>query len=429
MRHNVPFKLACLAAVLTVLIGCEQENQSMLPAKQEKESNFFIYDGYSFDIRSAVSYQTGDNLLEFWLSPTEGLTTIKEVESAGDYVVINTHKSYNGTRDRFSGTASDNSSIRFCDMAYKKGDTGSGYIDVNMTDATLTLDFVAEKLYTKSSAAPSVMLTGKYSGSYAVEQELPYSNEWGIGRERTELTDAVLTIREDGTKTDITLYTALGKAVNLQFSPERMNKKIILPDTKIGDILLLYGNDKVFDLKNASGHILTETGTDGITVEIEVNREDSRLRACYKGTYTTETVKMNRYIYDYEGESSVEGWHDIVKLMVNKSGNFTTFYFSPEAGFSISGANYTHMPILKVPESFINGGRMYVYDLSGWSLNYDLLQAEMYESDEKPHPELNDWIEISRDGDEYEIEMIITCKSSFMPTSSIDIYYKGTASK
>ena len=70
MRHNVSLKLATLFALFISLTACEKPNQEVNTNK-EKDSNCFVYDGYSFDIKSVVSYDAGDNLLEFWISSTE----------------------------------------------------------------------------------------------------------------------------------------------------------------------------------------------------------------------------------------------------------------------------------------------------------------------------------------------------------------------
>ena len=138
MRNNVSLKLATLFAIFISITACEKTNQNG-GTNHEKESNFFIYDGYTFDIKSVVSYDAGDNLLEFWLSSTEGLKTAEEVESAGDYVVLNTHKSYLGDRDRFSAAQSKESYISFCEQTFAYGNSGTAYIEVQFSNDSLFL--------------------------------------------------------------------------------------------------------------------------------------------------------------------------------------------------------------------------------------------------------------------------------------------------
>ena len=427
MRHNVSLKLATLLAIFISITACEKSNQNG-GSKQEKESNYFVYDGYYFDIKSVVSYEAGDNLMEFWLSSTEGLTTSKDIEAAGDYVVLNTHKSYLGSRDRFSGASSEYSSIRFCNESFTKGDLGNAYIEVAIVDEVLTLDFVAENLSTKAVAATPVKLKGCYTGTYVVDAEERYTNEWGLNRDRQSITEAIYTTYEDG-KDIVTLTDSKAINISLQFNPERLNTKVTLPTKNdISDIIITYDNGKIFKLNNSIGFFSVKKDNDGINVEVDIKDADSRIRVYYSGEYKGVHSKLNRYIYDYEGDSSVEGWHDIVKLMVKNSSTTAKFFFSPSAGYSIGNSNSTHMPILTVPAEIINAGKTYVKNLNGWSLSYDLMQVSKFENEEKPHAGDEDWIEISKDGDNYTINLEITATSTTMPGSSLDIFYTGATS-
>ena len=100
--------IAILGIMLTA--GCQKPD----PVTPEApKTNFFIYDGYTFDINSAVQYDKGDLSVEIWLSPISGLTTSKEIKDGGDYVVFNTHKSLLGDRDRFNSQTSKESYICF----------------------------------------------------------------------------------------------------------------------------------------------------------------------------------------------------------------------------------------------------------------------------------------------------------------------------
>ena len=427
MRHNVSLTVATIVAIIISLTACEKQNQGG-NTNNEKTSNFFLYDGYSFDIKSVVSYDTGDNLLEFWLSSTEGLTTTKEIEEAGDFVVLNTHKSYLGNRDRFSGSTSDYSSIRFCNERFTKGDAGNAYIEVAIVEEVITLDFIAENLYTKAAAPTPVKLKGNYSGTYVVEEEEKYSDQWGLDRERHQISEAVYTTYEDG-KDIITLSSSEGRTVNLQISPDRLNKKVTLPtNNDISDIIITCDGKK-FNLNNGIGSFSIKKDENGINVEVDIKTSSSRVRVYYSGNYEDKLSKMNRYIYDYEGDSSVEGWHDIAKLMIQGSASSVKFYFSPSTGYNISTSNSTHMPILTVPTALINNGKTYVKDIANWTLSYDLMQVSQFESEEKPHAGEEDWIEISKDADGiYTIELEITATSSYMYGSSLDIFYKGAAS-
>ena len=191
--RNTHFALAAsiFMTSLFLLAGCTEPDDTTPVVSEDESTCYFIYDGYRFDINSAVKYEKGDNAVEIWLSPLSGLTTSAAIQEAGDYVVLNTHVTYLGKRDRFEGTTSKNSYIRFTDLEFAYGNKGTAYIEADITDGELTLNFMAEVLQTKFSPTPAVMLKGEYKGSFVTETESEYSNEWGFDRERTGLSSAV----------------------------------------------------------------------------------------------------------------------------------------------------------------------------------------------------------------------------------------------
>ena len=113
--------------------------------------------------------------------------------------------------------------------------------------------------------------------------------------------------------------------------------------------------------------------------------------------------------------------------MVEDKGGVLKLFFSPSEEYNIAGANSTHMPILTLPSSVINAGKKTFDELTDWEFAYDVMQSWPYENEYKPHPSYSDWIEINRDGMEYEVEFILTSQATGMQTSTIDLYYKGKA--
>ena len=77
-----------------------------------------------------------------------------------------------------------------------------------MTDDSLKVNFLAEVLQTKNSPVPAAMLSGSFAGTYTVEPDKPYANDWGFDREHTAIEKAVYTTREDEGDFSITLYEA-----------------------------------------------------------------------------------------------------------------------------------------------------------------------------------------------------------------------------
>ena len=415
---------------LFLLAGCTEPDGNTPAAPEEEPTCYFIYDGYHFDINSAVKYEKGDNSVEIWLSPISGLTTSEAIHDAGDYVVLNTHVTYLGKRDRFEGATSKNSYMRFTDLEFAYGDKGMAYIEADITDGELTLNFLAEMLHTKESPVPAIMLKGEYKGAFVTETESRYSNEWGFDRERARLSSAVYTTREDGGYSSVSMLDENGnEAVAILLSPENINKSFTFTASdKVDGLRVEYLGGADFGIDDASGTIMTKITEDG-NLEASVNllKNGKQLRAHYSGAYSEETVKTNRYVYDYEGNSSYEGRHEIIKLMVKPGAEITSFYFSPSADYKIEGSNYTQMPVLTVQSSIINQGKKSFTEITGWEFAFDLMQVWPYADEYKPHPADTDWIEINHEGDTYEIEFVLSSNATGMQGSSIDVYFKGEA--
>lgn len=415
---------AAAIAALTLVSGCKEPDNGN-GIKEEPRTNFFTYDGYTFDINSVVKYEKGATAVELWLSAEEGATSAEAIREAGDYVVLRTSTSYLGQRDYFKEAKSKDSYIRFTELEFAYGDQGTAYIEVSLERDQIKIDFLAEKLYTKAEGA---VLSGSYTGSYSVEKEQPYQNEWGLDRDRNNLTGASFISREDGGKTSVILYEGKeSEAVSLKVDPEDINKEFTAAE--FGKVTLTYNGGVPFDLRNATGTISTSLNDGNLNININVTNKEFQLRAVYSGEYEEKLVKLNRYRFDYEGESPYEGEQSIVKLMVKEGGNSVQFYFSPSEGYTITEANSTHMPILTVPSSLINSGKKLFKDIEGWSFAYDVMEVGPFEDTYKPAPGENDWIIINNENGEYEIEMLLTGNATGMYGSSIDLYYKGTPKK
>ena len=412
---------------LIMAISCtEPDNGPVI--NEEPRTNLFTFDGYSFDINSAVQYDKGDSNIEIWLSPTSGLTTSREIKASGDYVVLNTHKSFLGGRDRFNSQTSKESYIRFCDQKFAYGNEGTAYIETDIVNDSLKVMFLVERFHTRNSPVPVAILSGEYKGTFTVEKEKPYADDWGYDREHTAIEEAVFTTREDGGNASFTLYEANGiEAIRIEMPESSIGKEFLLTASDTPADVKLYVSRSRYTLKGAVGMIRTSIKEESAEISISLLKDDSQLRAEYSGEYETDVVKLNRFIYDYEGDSGYEGRQTIVKFMVEDKGTFIRLFFSPGEGYTISNANSTHMPILTVPTSIINAGKKTFMELEGWEFAYDMMQSWPYENEYKPHPSYSDWIEINREGMEYEVEFILTSQATGMQPSTIDLYYKGKA--
>jgi hypothetical protein len=299
-----------------------------------------------------------------------------------------------------------------------------------MTNDSLKVSFLADVLQTKYSPAPVAMLSGSYAGTYTVEKEKQYVNEWGIDREHIAVTDAVLTTREDGGNSSIALLEADGsEGIKIELPDDQIGREHLFTTSETpAGITLKYNNGAYLDLKGAIGYINTSLDGSSAQVSVSIVKDGMHIRAEYTGAYGTDIVKENRFVYTYEGDSGYEGKQYIVKLMVSDNGGVLKMYFSPAEGYSITDhINKTHMPILTVPSSIVNDGRKAFTDLKDWEFGYDMMDVWPYQDEYRPHPAATDWIEINRKDNVYEVEFILSSIGEGSYTSTMDLYYKGEA--
>ena len=426
---------AIIAMLMTTVCNCQKSEEGQGTTEPEVRTNYFVYDGYSFDINSVVKYEQGNNSVELWLSPISGAKTIAEIESGGDYVVLNTDVRLLGSRDRFNTSTSVNSFISFgSDKKFAYGEEGTAYIQVSIDGDVMALDFLAQNLYTKASDHEfKAALHGNYSGAFIIETEKSYDNAWGINRNHAALTGASYTTCENGNNSYITLFAEDSKeAFKITFSPAFINKNngksIQLPNA---DIKLTYNEVYNFNIAKASGSFLVSITDSGLEIGMDMTDSDSgkRFRANYKGACESKIEKLNRYIFNYDGTSLVgNGSYEIAKLMVDNNGTACKLYMSPSEGYFIAGSNSTHMPILTIPSSIINAGKKAFTEFTDWKFEFVEMQVWPFENDEyKPHPASTDWIQVNNTDNVYEVEFVLSGVATGMPACTIDVYYKGEA--
>lgn len=421
------FFAAALIAVMAIA-GCQKPDPT--PAEPEAKTNYFIYEGYNFEIKSAARLDKGDNTVELWLSPDKGLATMEDFLSSGEFLTVCTNKSYLGTRDRFSGQSSKNSYIRFADKEFKTGQTGTAFIEADIVNDSLKLSFLAEKMYTRSAAQQAAAISGTYEGTFLTIKEDSYANEWGFNMERADIKKVTFIEQEDETAVSIIIADDLyNESLNITITPDLVNKILSFSsDSKQQGVSVTYYGGVEFDLTKALGSIQTDVKDNVLSVKLDLTSNDLRVRATYNGEYTYKLAKLNRYIYDSGSSSAFNGRQDIVKLMVKDSGDKTVFYLSPSEGYTTK-YDYTHMPILTIPDAVINAGKTYFKDLQSWDFKYDMMQVGPFESTEKPYPADNDWVEISFRNGIYDIDLELTGNAEGLPTSRIDLHFRGKASE
>jgi hypothetical protein len=295
----------------------------------------------------------------------------------------------------------------------------------------ISIDFLAQNLYTKADEVEAA-IKGIYSGSFTTQTEQPYNNEWGINRNRESLTGATYTTYEAGGNANITLYAgSASEAVRLSIDPSLIGKTITLPYSGSSSKLNITYNSAIdLNITKATGTIATSINNGELVVNMDINNSEKRFRAVYKGEYTEETVKLNRFIYNNAGTSLFEnGTYEIVKLLVENNGTTCKFFLSPGENYTISTAFSTNMPILTVPADIINTGKKSFNDLKDWKFDFVEMQVWPYEDEYKPHPAATDWIEVNKDGNNYHLEFILSSIATGMAESHIDAHFKGQGSK
>lgn len=417
------FKHARIAATMVLILAavcnCQKPDDGQEGTKSEPKNNYFTYDGYSFDINSVVKYEQGDNTVELWLSPMAGATTISEIESEGDYVVLKTNKSYLGKRDRFTEGTSKNSSISFgSSHKFAYGDAGTAYIQASIEGDEVNLEFLAQNLYTKAEIQAT--LQGSYKGRFTTQTEQPYENEWGINRNRETIAGAVYTTYEVGGNSEIALVNASeSECVKISIAPSLIGKTINFPYTGASSNIKITYNEAIeFGLNKATGSLSTELNDGKLTLNLDATSGEKRIRAIYEGEYENEIVKLNRYIFNHEGSSLIEKDSDEIVNITVENGSVCRITFLPSAG------GY-YKPTLTVPSSIINAGKKAFTELTDWKFEFADMQVWPYEDDYKPHPAATDWIEVNKVGNTYEVEFVLSSIATGMQNCSIDIYYKG----
>ena len=435
------FKHVRIAAIMTVLMtsvcNCQKPDDSPEGSEGTSRNNYFTYEGYAFDINSVVKFDQGDNAVELWLSSMVGATTIAEIEAEGDYIILNTHKSFLGKRDRFSDGSSKNSYIRFGEYhEFAYGDAGAAYIQASIEGDELTVEFLAQNLYTKASEIKAV-IQGSYKGKFTNQVEHAYNNEWGIDRNRETLTSAVYTTYESKPdesikNSSLTLYTGeSSQAFTLTIAPSMLNKSISLPYAgSSSNLKLTYSGAIDFSLTKATGTLTTSLKDGELQINIDATNNDKRFRAVYKGAYAEDAVKWNRYKYDSKRSSLYEnGDYEIVKLIVEDNGTICRFGLAPGENYTLSNSYPTTMPILTVPSDIVNAGKKLFTELTNWKFEFGDMQVWPFEDEYKHHPAESDWIEVKKEGNNYKVEFILSSIATGMEPSYIDAHYNGPASK
>lgn len=413
-------------AAMTIFSSCKEPDPIDTGNDPEEIfTNEFICDGKTAAIGSAVRFDQDNNTVQFWLSSKTGLTTVDEIEDAGEHLIVSIHKSYLGATDRFTKAGSF---ILYGDKGFSAGDEGMGYIEASMTGDELKLRFAVEHLSTKDTSAPVAELQGNFNGECATFSEAPLDNQWAVNRERAGLKSAVLTAREDGGCDTYALYEEDGSlALSFTLPQSRRGLPTIFNtrDEVFEGFEVKYGDGKEMPAGEVYGTVTAMPDEDGMRVSFDMTCGNERVRAEYDGEYQVEVIKSNRYIYysGYPSGSNYDGTFYLEYIKASTYNGVITFKFVTVDTYEI----LAHLPKLMISDqSLIGKTDIDLRNTSGWHFEFDKFNVEAYENEWKPAPVEGSTLTILETDEGYYIDLELASEDpSFKYVSTIDLHYVG----
>lgn len=409
-------------SILSLFNACNEPEP--VANEEEKYTNEITCNGETFAIGSVVRFEQDNNTVQFWISRQEGLTTVDQIEETQGYLIVSTHKSFLGGRDRFS---KNGSFVKYGDLQFATGDEGMGFIEASIAGEELTLDFTIENLNTKAAEAA---LQGNYKGAFSSYTEPALNNEWMIERDRQDISGAKLTLREDGGSDRYTLYNTDGTTAiefSLPQSRRGLPTLLTISETPAAGIEIAYDNGKAADLSKTYGTITANFNSEEVAVSFDVTVGSERIRAEYKGKFALEVRKTNRYIYDsgYPSGSGYDGAFFFEGLKVSEYNSVLTFEFVPYD----TDSRFSDVPELKISDlSLIGKTDIDMRNTPGWHFEFDKINVDAYENEWKPAPIAGSKLTILQTENGYIIDMeLATEEPTFKYVSSIDLHYEGPA--
>lgn len=360
MRRYLTAVLALSIVVLSAVASCTKApvNPGEKPDEKPEVTNQFAYDDQIYNIRSVVRYES-ETSVEFWLSSRAGLTSIGDLKKADDYAVVSVSKSFLGSTDYFAKT---NTYVRFNELRFDNSYKGMGYIQADMTEDKVYLNFKIEKLYENGKAVEK-QLQGSYEGGF-VDHFETLDNQWSANMVPKSLGAShvdYITTEEYGvwkSSVAITLFDAM--------NPGYKALKITIPEDKLGaDVIdiadiqsIEYDGGKSFNLINRANIRKFNIAIDEnkLTVSLSLAAGGNFLAAEYKGTINTfAESKPNHIAWKLSNSDEVVRKRFGQGLMFYKhdkvAGEYT-FRFAFSGVDSILDEN---LPTLVIPSNLTDG--------------------------------------------------------------------------
>lgn len=258
--------------------------------------------GDLIDIKSAV-YAVDEenvNLFTFYLSPTEGIETVKEMEEAADYLKVSVENPA-GTVD----TKNQLFSIDYEDISVSKTSM-VGYANVNLS-VNLLEQTSRLVLYVDVETESGETLLARYNNTCTLYKLPTLNNQYGIDDQATKIGSVVEYVDfTDGTTTYYVYEqegvtapseeTPAGLTIQLasDFDPKQIVNGRLVAGSKLE---IDFSSDDMQKVSVQSGTFQSESGMAGtltllkdptdiskLTVKLDIKGADQRLRANYYGT-------------------------------------------------------------------------------------------------------------------------------------------------
>lgn len=255
--------------------------------------------GDLIDIKSAVYAvdEENANLFTFYLSPTEGIKTVKEMEAADDYLKVMVEEPA-GTVD----TKNQLFSIDYEDISVSKTSM-VGYANVNLS-VNLLEQTSRLVLYVDVKTESGKTLLARYNNS-CTRYELPtLNNQYGIDDQATKIGSVVEYVDFTAGTTTYYVYekegvtapseeTPAGLTIQLasDFDPEQIVNGRLVADSKLeidfstADMQKVSVQSGTFQSASGMAGTLTlqkdRTDISKLTVKLDIKGADQRLRANY----------------------------------------------------------------------------------------------------------------------------------------------------
>ena len=283
------------------------------------------YDGgTAVDIKSAIYEVEDTDLYTFYLSPTEGVTSIKGMTDAKDYLLVKV-RNPKGAVD----TASEKYEISYKDITINdntKNDIESVTLQADLVTATSRLNFYLEVVMKSGKT-----LLARYNNT-CTEAQLPaLNNQYELNEEATAIGSALLW--NDPTTGARTYYFYANSDVT---APQEDLAGLTITLAKDVDTSINLGTADPEQVKVICGDFSTANGsTTGtltlesdakngtITLTLDAEQGDNHLRAAYTGAFVEGFTSRN-YLKVTDGENTEET--TLTQIFINKGmSNVLTF--------------------------------------------------------------------------------------------------------